>query len=77
MRVQREDWHFEVLQQHSSLAFSVPTGHVFITERMLGLLANDDQIAFILAHELAHLISRHGGESIARCAPTPACACAS
>lgn len=66
--MQRSAWHFEVLQEHDDLAFSVPSGNIFITQRMLDLLANEDQVAFILAHELAHQISRHAGESIARCA---------
>lgn len=72
--MQTQEWTFDVLQEHDSLAFSVPANSIFVTQRLLGLLANDDQLAFILAHELAHQICRHGGEAISWCAPQRACA---
>lgn len=68
--LQRQNWTFHVSQNNDALAFSVPSGIVIVSEQMLGLLRTDDQLAFILAHEIGHLIARHGGESITRCAPT-------
>jgi predicted Zn-dependent protease len=67
--LQRQHWTFHVSQSNDALAFSVPSSIVVISERMLGLLHTDDQLAFILAHEIGHLIARHAGESMTRCAP--------
>lgn len=33
--------------------------HIFISDRMAGLAATDDQLAFVLAHELAHAVLEH------------------
>jgi hypothetical protein len=37
-------------------AITLPTGEVLITEPMLSLLRTPDEIAFVLAHELAHML---------------------
>lgn len=37
-------------------AITLPTGEILITERMLSLLHTPDEVAFVLAHELAHAI---------------------
>lgn len=33
--------------------------HIFISDRMAGLAETDDQLAFVLAHELAHAVLEH------------------
>lgn len=33
--------------------------HIFISDRMANLAANDDELAFVLAHELAHAVLEH------------------
>jgi len=40
-------------------AFSLPGGYSYIFKDLLELLDNDDQLAFILAHEAGHIVSRH------------------
>ena len=39
-------------------AFSVPGGYVYIYKDLFDLL-NDDELAFVLAHEVGHIVSRH------------------
>src|SRR5690606_8857530 len=34
-------------------------GHVIVTTAALGLAANDDELAFMIAHELAHVVLGH------------------
>ena len=41
-------------------AFALPGGHVFVTRGMLALELDDDMLANLLGHELAHVIHRHG-----------------
>jgi predicted Zn-dependent protease len=39
-------------------AFSVPGGYIYIYKPLLDDL-NDDELAFVLAHEVGHVVSRH------------------
>ena len=41
-------------------AFAVPTGYVFVTRGLLDSLETEDELAAILAHEIAHVENRHG-----------------
>lgn len=46
-------------------AFALPGGQVFITAALYARLKNEDQLAGVLGHEIAHVIHRHGAERIA------------
>ena len=39
-------------------AFSLPGGYVYIFKELFDML-NDDELAFVLAHEVGHIVSRH------------------
>jgi predicted Zn-dependent protease len=39
-------------------AFSLPGGYVYIFKELLDLLT-DDELAFVLSHEIGHIVSRH------------------
>lgn len=41
-------------------AFSVAGGHVYITAKMVDWTESEDELAFIIAHELAHCDQKHG-----------------
>ena len=47
-------------------AFALPGGQVFITDALLALLENQDQLAGVLGHEIGHVIARHAAEQIAK-----------
>jgi predicted Zn-dependent protease len=53
------DWRFGLLDSDAINAFSAPNGRVFITRGLYKLLANDDELAGVLAHEIAHTDLRH------------------
>ncbi|MDD5195160.1 MAG: M48 family metalloprotease [Candidatus Omnitrophica bacterium] len=40
-------------------AFSIPGGYVYIFKALMDELS-DDELAFVLAHEVSHVVSRHG-----------------
>lgn len=40
-------------------AFALPSGEIVLTDELIALMDNDEQIAGILAHELGHLHERH------------------
>ena len=50
---------FHVLDSDVLNAFAIPGGNIWITEAMLNFLDNDDQLAGILGHEIAHVDLRH------------------
>ena len=62
-------WPFEfyVLDDRNTVnAFALPGGQVFITAALLSELTTEDQIAGVLAHEIVHVLARHGAQRIAK-----------
>ncbi len=41
-------------------AFALPGGHIFLTRGMLDLGLDDDMLAGLLGHEIAHVVRQHG-----------------
>ena len=52
-------YRFQVVDADDVNAFAVPTGYIFVTRGLLESLETDDELAAILAHEIAHVESRH------------------
>ena len=50
---------FYVVQGNELQAYSFPGGAVCLTEALSRLFQSDDELAFALAHELAHVVLRH------------------
>lgn len=56
-------WEFHFLKVSEVNAFAVPGGKVFVLAGLFGnLVANEAELAAVLAHELAHVTARHGAE---------------
>ena len=51
-------YKFHVVQSREINGFSLPGGHVYITTALLRL-ANDNELASVLAHEIGHIVARH------------------
>jgi predicted Zn-dependent protease len=60
------EWRFGVLASDEVNAFSAPAGYVFITRGLYRLAADDDMLAGILAHEIAHVTEKHALAIVAR-----------
>lgn len=61
------EWRFGVLDSDSINAFSAPGGYVFITRGLYDLVGDDDDaLAAVLAHEIAHITERHALKIIER-----------
>lgn len=41
-------------------AFSIAGGHLYITKKMIDYATTEDELAFIIGHEVAHVDNRHG-----------------
>jgi len=54
-----KELQFYVLKNNSVNAFSTDQGIIFVTTGLLAQLENEAQLAFILAHEVAHFTEHH------------------
>ncbi|MGE5894192.1 MAG: M48 family metalloprotease [bacterium] len=57
-------YHFEILDTQEVNAFACPGGTIFITRGMIDAVRNEDELAAVLAHEVAHINHRDGIASI-------------
>ncbi len=55
----RLPWTFIVLDTDGVNAFAAPGGYVHITRGALGLIANEAELAGVLAHEVTHVTEKH------------------
>lgn len=66
----RENFTFRLLfRQSESLganAFALPSGTVVITDDLVSLARNDEELIGILAHEIGHVVHRHGLRHVIR-----------
>lgn len=53
-------YHFAVLASDEPNAYACPGGIVLINRGLIREIASEDQLAGVLAHEVAHVASRHG-----------------
>ncbi|MDR2461515.1 MAG: M48 family metalloprotease [Deltaproteobacteria bacterium] len=56
---QEHPYHFYLILSDSLNAFAVPGGYIYFHTETLNSLENEGQMAAILAHEIAHITSRH------------------
>ena len=59
-------YHFVALDTDEINAMAAPGGIVFITRGLLELLPDEDSLAAIFAHEISHVVERHGMAAISQ-----------
>jgi len=52
-------YHFKVIDSDELNAFSLPGGWVYIYTGLLKHLDNEAELAFVLGHEVGHIVGRH------------------
>jgi len=57
-------YHFAVLNTNNANAFACPGGIIFITKGLLTKAQNEDELAGVLAHEVAHIAHSDGISAI-------------
>jgi predicted Zn-dependent protease len=60
------EWEYSVLESDQVNAFCLPGGKICVFTGLLELVRNDDQLAAVLSHEIAHALAHHVSERIAR-----------
>jgi len=53
-------FRFFILDISQPNAYACPGGYIFITKGMLQIIENEAELAFVLAHEIAHISRFHG-----------------
>ena len=56
------NWEFNLVQNDALNAFCLPGGKVVVYTGILKAARNDDQLATVISHEIAHALARHGAE---------------
>jgi len=54
------DYHFSVIDTPIVNAFACPGGFIYIYTGLLEIMDNEAQLAGVLAHEISHVVGRHG-----------------
>lgn len=57
-------YHLLILDSDEINAFATPGGHIFISRGMLKLTTSEDELAAIIAHEISHIVLKHGLSAI-------------
>jgi predicted Zn-dependent protease len=60
------DWEFTVFDNDEPNAFALPGGKVGVHTGLFKVAENDDQLAAVMGHEVAHAIARHGAERMSQ-----------
>jgi hypothetical protein len=61
-----EDFTVFVLDDNKVNAFALPGGYIFITKGIVQMCHDESELAGVVAHEIGHVIRRHGLEEISK-----------
>jgi predicted Zn-dependent protease len=56
------NWEFHLIDKDVLNAFCLPGGKVFVYTGIFKTAKNEDQLATVMAHEIAHALAHHGAE---------------
>ena len=62
----RYEWEVNVLDKEDVNAFCLPGGKMVVFRGILKVAQNDDQLAAVISHEIAHALAHHSSERVAR-----------
>jgi predicted Zn-dependent protease len=63
------EYRFLVVDSDMINAFSLPSGHVYVTRGLLARLNSEDELANVIGHEIGHVAARHAVQRVTRAAP--------
>ncbi|UGB37253.1 M48 family metallopeptidase [Frateuria soli] len=59
-----QQWEVQIVEDNTANAFALPGGRIGVNQGMFKVATNQDQLAVVLGHELAHVVARHGAERV-------------
>lgn len=57
-------YHFKVLEGKDVNALSLPGGYIYVHEGLIDKVDTNDELAFVLAHEIGHVAAKHSVKRI-------------
>ena len=66
VRGYRFEWEVHVIRSNQVNAFALPGGKIVVFTAILQVAQDDDQLATVLSHEIAHVLAHHASERVAR-----------
>jgi len=60
----RQSWEVNVFQDDTANAFALPGGKIGVNSGLLKVAKNQDQLATVLGHEVAHVLAQHSNERV-------------
>ncbi len=52
-------YYFKAMDEEDKNAFALPGGYIYIFKGLLDEIGSDDELAYVLAHEVSHIVARH------------------
>ncbi|MBU2540649.1 MAG: septum formation protein Maf [Candidatus Omnitrophica bacterium] len=52
-------YRFSILDEDSINAFALPGGFIYVNQGLIDFVKSDDELAGVLAHEIAHVVAKH------------------
>ncbi len=62
----RFEWEAKLVRDKQANAFCLPAGKMVVFTGLLPIAKNDDQLAAVIGHEMAHALAHHASERVAR-----------
>jgi predicted Zn-dependent protease len=59
-----QQWEVQIIKDDSANAFALPGDRIGVNQGMFKVATNQDQLAVVLGHELAHVVSHHAAERV-------------
>jgi len=59
-------FRFYILKDNRPSAYATPNGMIFLTSGLIGILQNEAELAVILAHEISHVVQKHGVKEVGK-----------
>jgi len=60
------EYSFKIVNTDEVNAFSLPGGYVYVDRGLLDFVANESELAGVLAHEVGHVVAYHSMNDVAR-----------
>jgi len=58
------EFRFTLVDTPTPTAFALAGGHIYVSRKLIGMSESEDELAGVLAHEVAHVASRHQAVSM-------------
>jgi predicted Zn-dependent protease len=65
-RIEGYQWEFNLIREDTINAWAMPGGKVVIYTGLLPIAQNDDGLAVVMGHEIAHAVAGHGNERMSQ-----------